>query len=55
MEVRGISKPWPPGDVYPDGGKHAGDAFSDAENAYLSALPGVPDKVSLRAFGVRSA
>ena len=42
--MRGISKPWPPGDVYPGGNMPV--RLSDAESAYLSALPGVPDKVS---------
>ena len=42
--MRGISKPWPPGDVYPGGNMPV--RLSYAESAYLSALPGVPDKVS---------
>ena len=43
--MRGVSKPWPPKDVYPDG--HTPVSLSDAESAYLAVLPGEPKKVSL--------
>jgi uncharacterized protein (TIGR02646 family) len=43
--VRGISKPWPPRDVYPDG--QAQMSLRDAEKAYLAALPGVSNQRSL--------
>ena len=43
--MRGISKPWPPQDVYPHG--QAQVSLRQAENAYRAALPGEPDKVSL--------
>ena len=39
--MRGISKPWPPQDVYPDG--HAPASLREAEDAYREALPGVSD------------
>ena len=42
--MRGISKPWPPRDVYPDG--HAQASLREARNAYLAALPGAPNRVS---------
>ena len=42
--MRGISKPWPPRDVYPDG--HEPASLRDAENVYRSALAVVPDEVS---------
>ena len=42
--MRGVSKPWPPRDVYPDG--QAQSSLPDAENAYLQALPGVSDQGS---------
>ena len=35
--MRGISKPWPPRDVYPDG--HEAASLREAEDAYLAALP----------------
>src|SRR5437899_2471546 len=35
--MRGVSKPWPPADVSPDG--HAPCSFRDAERDYLAALP----------------
>lgn len=35
--MRGISKPWPPGDVSPDG--HEPHSLHDAERDYLGALP----------------
>ena len=35
--MRGISKPWPPRDVYPDG--HEAGSLREAEDAYLAALP----------------
>ena len=34
--MRGISKPCPPGDTYPNG--PARTSFGDAENAYLNSL-----------------
>ena len=34
--MRGISKPCPPGDSYPDGPVRT--SFGDAENAYLNSL-----------------
>ena len=40
--MRGISKPWPPGDVYPAGQVQA--SLPEAENAYLAALPGMSDQ-----------
>ena len=43
--MRGVSKPWPPRDVYyPDG--QAQMSLRDAEKAYLAALPGVPNQRS---------
>ena len=39
--MRGISKPWPPRDVYPDG--RARTSLREAEDGYLAALPGRPD------------
>ena len=42
--MRGVSKPWPPRDVYPDG--QAQSSLREAENAYLHALPGVSDQGS---------
>ena len=36
--MRGVSKPWPPRDVYPDGQPQS--TLRQAENAYLHALPG---------------
>jgi len=41
--VRRIAKPWPPGDVSPDG--HAPSSLRDAEDAYLAALPAAADQV----------
>ena len=40
--MRGVSKPWPPRDVYPDG--QAQMSLRDAEKAYLAALPGVSNQ-----------
>ena len=42
--MRRISKPWPPGDVYPDG--QAQTSLREAENAYLAALPRMPNQRS---------
>ena len=42
--MRGISKPWPPRDVYPDG--HAPTSLREAEAAYLAALPVAREQVS---------
>ena len=42
--MRGISKPWPPGDVAPDG--HAPSSLHDAEAAYLAALPAAANQVA---------
>ena len=42
--MRGISKPWPPRDVYPDG--QAQMSLRDAEKACLAALPGVSNQRS---------
>ena len=42
--MRGISKPWPPRDVYPDGHEPVG--LREAEGAYLAALPEARDQVS---------
>ena len=42
--MRGISKPWPPRDVYPDG--HPSVSLRNAENAYLTALPGASSQAS---------
>ena len=41
--MRGISKPWPSRDVYPDG--HEPASLREAEDAYLAELPGVDDPV----------
>ena len=42
--MRGISKPWPPRDVYPDGHEQA--SLREAEDTYLAALPGTPNQAS---------
>jgi uncharacterized protein (TIGR02646 family) len=42
--VRGVSKPWPPRDVYPDG--HQPSGLREAEKAYLDELPEVANKGS---------
>ena len=42
--MRGISKPWPPRDVYPDG--HEAASLREAEDAYLAALPGASNQSS---------
>ena len=42
--MRGISKPWPPRDVYPDG--HEPASLLEAEDAYRVALPNAGDQVS---------
>ena len=42
--MRGISKPWPPRDVYPDG--HEPASLREADDAYLAALPGEPNQGS---------
>ena len=42
--MRGISKPLPPRDVYPD--DHAPAKLREAESAYLSALPGASNQAS---------
>ena len=42
--MRGISKPWPPRDVYPDG--HEPASLREAEKAYLAALPGEPNQAA---------
>lgn len=42
--MRGISKPWPPRDVYPDG--QAPASLREAEDAYLAALPAAPNQAS---------
>ena len=42
--MRGISKPWPPRDVYPDG--HEPASLRVAEEAYLERLPEAHDEVS---------
>ena len=42
--MRGISKPWPPRDVYPDGQDTVD--LRRAEEMYLRRLPAVPDQVS---------
>ena len=36
--MRGLSKPWPPSNVSPDG--QAPRRFTDAEREYLAVLPG---------------
>ena len=43
--MRGISKPWPPRDVYPDDQEPA--SLREAEHAYLAAVPQARDQVSL--------
>ena len=40
--MRGVTKPWPPGDVYPDG--QARTSLREAEDAYLAALPGMSNQ-----------
>ena len=40
--MRGVSKPWPPRDVYPDG--QAPASLREAEAAYREGLPRVPDE-----------
>ena len=42
--MRGISKPWPPRDVYPDGHERAN--LREAEQTYLAALPEAPNQAS---------
>ena len=42
--MRGISKPWAPRDVYPDG--QAPASLREAEDAYLTALPAAPNQAS---------
>ena len=42
--MRGVSKPWPPGDVYPDGQEPA--SLREAETAFLEALPGAANESS---------
>ena len=42
--MRGLSKPWPPSNVSPDG--QVPRRFTDAEREYLAALPGSADRVS---------
>lgn len=42
--MRGVSKPWPPGDVYPDG--HESTSLREAEDAYLAALPAAANQVA---------
>ena len=42
--MRSVSKPWPPGDVYPDG--HDPTSQREAEASYLAALPNAHDQVS---------
>ena len=42
--MRGISKPWPPRDVYPDDG--APGSLRQAEEGYLAKLPEADDQVS---------
>ena len=42
--MRGISKPCPPGDVYPDGHEPAG--LRETEGSYLEELPEARDQVS---------
>lgn len=42
--MRGISKPWPPTDVYPDDQEPA--SLREVEDNYLRELPGVPNQVS---------
>ena len=42
--MRGISKPWPPTDVYPD--DQASASLRKAEDEYLARLPAARDRVS---------
>ena len=42
--MRGITKPWPPRDVYPDG--HQPSSLREAEKAYLDELSKAADKVA---------
>ena len=42
--MRGISKPWPPTDVYPDGQERA--SLREAEDVYLAELPCAPNQSS---------
>ena len=42
--MRGVSKPWPPRDVYPEG--HEPTSLRVAEDAYRAALPKAGDQVS---------
>ena len=42
--MRGVSKPWPPRDAYPDGQEPA--SLREAEQTYLAALPEAPNQVS---------
>jgi len=42
--MRGISKPWPPADVSPEGPEPR--SFRDAEREYLAALPDAADRTS---------
>jgi uncharacterized protein (TIGR02646 family) len=42
--MRGVSKPWSPADVYPDG--HEPCALRDAEREYRNALPAQPKQAS---------
>ena len=41
--MRGLSKPWPPANVSPDG--QAPRRFADAEREYLAALPGRTNRI----------
>ena len=50
--MRGISKPWPPRDVYTDGQKPA--SFREAENAYLADLAEAPNQVSFARSAYRA-
>ena len=43
--MRGISKPWPPRDVYPDG--NTTESLRAAEDTYLAMLPEAPNPVSI--------
>ena len=42
--MRGISKPWPPGDVYPDG--HESSSLREAEEKYLAELPAAANQAA---------
>lgn len=42
--MRGVSKPWPPADVYPEG--HQPHTLCDAEREYREALPAHANRVS---------